>query len=753
MNQMKACVGAITIIASVLAFMIWTPTLASAKDDDVFMLEEITVTAEKRSADIQEVPSAVSAVTGDQLTRSGIVTFDDIDKLMPDVEFSGQGAGGGKLVSIRGVMTTSLSSLFEVANSILIDGNYLGNYVGIDTFLYDVERIEVNKGPQGTLYGRNANGGTINIITRKPELGKVSAEGELEYGSYNLLRTQTVLNVPFGETIAMRAAVRTYNRDGYMKSGLNDGGDHDGRLSFLWEPNQKQSLLLTADAQIINQKGSSTVSNAVATTSNTSYVPSDAWDDRFYQTPFDPVTGVRGEPGSANNNQTQNKGVSLKYDLDFGVATWTTQADLRQYDSDTTVGHLFGTGPIDPVSGYPGSVRFRINEHTDHEQVETRLVSNEKGMLEWLVGLYGFHSETGNLLTAFPDLYTVNPVFSDSNGDNTARSFAGFAQVVYTPLEKLHFTVGGRYSTDHKEVENSYEILPFVGLVPIIDHREVDWDNFTYKIGVSYDLTDTSILYANVSTGFKAGGYGNGLGIDMSKGPVYEPEKITSYEIGSKNRFLGDRLQLNLEGWYYKYKDFQTTISMYPVGQPFGLNTVATAGNAHYFGGSMDVQFLITEADYLRVMYSRLYAKYDKFVVPAPPGYEAYPGAPPGTPLQDLTDSDILRVPDSTGSMSYDHKWYLPSCSFDWQVDASYRGKVLFYKNAGVEFTDDAYLRWDTSLKYEPKNTSWSITGYVRNIGDSVDYNYGDYFPASGVFAASLCSPRTFGVILSVKLR
>jgi iron complex outermembrane receptor protein len=381
-------------------------------------------------------------------------------------------------------------------------------------------------------------------------------------------------------------------------------------------------------------------------------------------------------------------------------------------------------------------------------------------------------------MVGYGNMRTPTPSIEIANGDETAKSFAAFGQATYTPaaLEALHILGGVRYTRDSKDAGGIFTRFGTGPASSLISGSDT-WTATTYKVGLSYDLTQSSLLYANTSTGYKAGGFGYGPGT-TSAGPIYAPEKIRAYEVGSKNRFFDNRLQVNVEGYYYKYQDYQTNLVLFSStipGPP--VLTVSTAGRANYKGGAIDVQWAVTNADLLRVNFSRISAEYDSFNLSAPPGYTLVPGSTVTT--TDLAGTDITGVPKWSGVASFEHTFRLSSGSLNAQLASNFRGPMKFSVNDVngtanaaesayavasptalepgrklITFGDDtSWAMFDFSLRYEPEAGDWAVTGYVHNIADKDHPNFGVYGSSTHLFTETFYPPRTYGVIFSIKLK
>ena len=718
-------------------------------------IQEIVVTAEKRETTIQHTPVAVAAISQDSLTREGVTQLSAMSKVVPDVKITPTGAG--QWVSIRGVYTSDQSPTQEAAVAVHVDGAYLAKTTALEGFLYDLQRVEVAKGPQGTLYGRNANGGTINIITNKAVIGESSAAAEVEVGNYSLFRATGDVNVPLGETLAVRAAFQTLSHSGYMKSGLNDASQQGGRVSLRWTPSDRDSLWITADYTHIGGRGNGGSNVIDSKSTGRYYVPADPRDDTFYNADPGSFDADHRTKAEVFRRDSTNKGLTAQNDLDLGFATWTTEIAYRKFESDPVIPGSLGLGSpveIPGVGTFPQGGRSATPAHFESESVETRLTSTSTQTLAWVVGVYGFRDVDGGTNIQYPNHTATTPSNQFANTYEEALSGAIFGQATYTPpsLDRLHITLGGRYTLDKKRTSGIFTqiaaILPYAfGPRAYSNH----WNAFTYKAGLAYDVTARSLLYANYSTGYKAGGYAYGPGTNAALGPLLAPETIKAVEVGSKNRFLDNRLQLNLEAFLYTYRNFEVGFSVLPVGSTSAVGTAASAGGAKYKGFDADLQFLLTAADTIRANFSEVSGRYGAFSLAAPAGFTLV-----GVP--NLTGTPIPAVPQWTGMASFAHTLQVWNGSLNGEVYATFRGPINLISPANdpvygrVNVRGHAFSTVNLSLKYQPSRGPWTLTGYVNNLSDGAHAVHATYSTTTHLTTGWLSDPRTVGVIFSARL-
>ncbi|MDB6082914.1 MAG: TonB-dependent receptor [Gammaproteobacteria bacterium] len=720
-------------------------------------LTEVVVTAEKRESNLQKTAVAVAAVSQADLEQNGVADLTSLQKVAPDVKITNNSAG--PTINIRGLYTTQGNSPgAEGVVAVYFDGAYLSESV-LQGMLFDLQRVEVDKGPQTTLFGKDAEAGAINIISNRPALGETSGGGELEYGSYNTVRTEGVLNVPIGDTFALRAAGQTYSHRGYMDSGLDDADTHSARLSALWQPNSNESFLLVGDYSLDNSRDDEgIVSNIVGVmpTATRIYVPSNPRDDAFYN-------GNTNGSSSPFYRHSINEGVIAQNDYDFGPAVWTTLLAYRHYDLHWNYPNNPGQGPVAsaPNGGsYPAGARSYVLQNNQSESLETRLSSTATAPWQWVGGLYLYHDNSNGTMIAFPSATATAQSIQIGNPYELEKTYAVFGQTTYTPtaLDSLHLTAGGRLEADYKQQQGTFTQFgpATVALVPQSSHT---CRSGTYSAEISYDLTPHSLIYADTATAFKAGGYGYGPGVDPTVGPIIQPERIKAYEIGSKNRFLDQRLQLNLEAWIYQYTNFQNVLVFFrcaPVCGGLPAITTDNAGSARYHGVSADVDYLLRPQDALRVDVSWLYARYGTYVQQVSSGYSLRPGAPV-TMDGYQSNTSIPYVPHFSGIASYSHTWEVAGRgSLTGRAAAQFQSSELqsLVQDPAygvVAVRSPSWTTVDLSLRYQPRGEVWSVEGYCHNVANRLVVSSESYSATTQAYAAAFYPPRVIGVTLSAR--
>lgn len=773
-------------------------------------LEEVVVTANKREENLQKVSASVSSVNETTMQRQGVKEIFDLAKVIPEVTVV-----GGQLtqVAIRGIRTGASGPTTDSPNAVHIDGAYISRFTSIQGLFFDVQRVEVLAGPQGTLYGRNSAGGTLNIITNKPTQ-KYGASASIDYGNFNALNINAAVNLPLNDKMALRAAYFRNRHDGYVvDNGTADADQEAFRAAFKWTPTSQDTLLLTYDHENVGGRlpgPSATITNilkqpSILTNANGSVslvaagtpgsviVPIKTAQDPWH---LGQIYGAQ----DLSQQHTWGSGYMAQYDHDFGWANLTFQASMRDSYSRNRNGttadftqdpRLVSAGVIRPG----GETLLTANAKWDSQ--ELRLTSPSNQTLTYVVGLYRFHENSyddhnisynvtypntsaatlGQVVYSTP--LTVNRDTINAQGLDDA--YAAFGQATYTPegLKQLHLTGGIRYNYEKKAGTGSSLNAGQIVIVPQLNAPPIDsrfnlhgsWSATTYKANVAYDITPTSMVYFDHSTGFKSGGYGFG------PTPAYEPETIRAFEIGTKNRFFDNRLQVNVSAWHYDYKNYVSNVQTFVVdsttGRFTGLLNTSNAAGIKVDGQSVAVNWLATNNDILAVNAAHTDAKYTSFdtsktvaaVINVNPGLIGATGA-----MFNYSGAPVGTIPDWAFNATYDHLWDMWGGRFDAQVSvhgsrqAIDSGANSSPANVNAYFKGQLWTTGDLSLRYDPEGANWSITGYVRNVTNvnvvtAEGYTSNEPFLPVGDSRVTYAyqtktygaAPRTFGVIFSAQ--
>ncbi len=762
--------------------------IAMAQEDtkstkDTFTLEEITVTAEKRPVQLQALPSSVVALQPEDLVSQGKISTEEILSEVPNVTFlNGMGNTNGN-IAIRGIqrMQTGAAgpgneAVLPSATAVYVDGIYLG--IGGE---YDLQRVEVLRGPQGTLYGRSATGGVVAFYTNDPKLGTFEGNFSVEVGSDALVNTTGVLNVPVGEKVALRAAVRYYSRDSFFAEGDATASQQitEGRLKARFQP--------TDQLDIVVQGATKRLDTWYGGWSQVLDGPNDI---NYKHGPYNPPA-EKADPDKLNQY-----GLNANYDFGNMTLTWiagyhdykkTAMApSLRQSDSWGNEWGSQGDNIVYPKNWY----------HTE----EVRLASDKDAsrFFTWIVGANYFQHEFANEMhNNVTDIYAINQdqydagvrvgqgyldmVIIDTSGQ--VKNYGIFTEETFNITDDFRITAGLRYDktkilSNLKFLEglnqtHDFGHLPYYspdGSFPysvldtkVLDPNGVpsDWSNITYKLRFEYDLTPDNMVYFVASTGFLPGFAG--VTPDPKNGTwmfnVLDEQKMQAFEIGSKNQFLNNRLRLNGSIFYYDLDGYTDSYALNDTGGgPPGWTDVSLK-KVIIYGLDMDSEFLLTANDKLSFSLGYLHTK------TTPPDSITWTSGTttPGSYL--LMIDEQTGHPTWEGTLGYDHIFTLadgatlvPHAELHYTggyYTSNYTYLVAQMGDPKPYLYQDAVSLVNANLTWTSSSQKYMVNFWVRNAFDkeykkNATVNF-DGNPLAGYTGVTPGDPRTFGMMLNVK--
>lgn len=757
-------------VATMLLFALAKSTLAQAQQDEVdaFILEDVLVTASRRAEDLQKASRAIVAVDSETLVRSGIKDAMELPALVPGLTISRNAAE--LQVSIRGVGDRTISPGTDPGIAFNMDGVYMPKSYQPMAAFFDLDRVEVLKGPQGTLYGRNATAGAVNLITAKPKFN-TSGFASLEAGNYSLWRFTGAANYAFNDTIAARLSVQVTDRDGYLTDGYNDDESKAFRLQMLYEPSENTSLLLSGNYFHLGGMGEAAViAERFDSTPSVSTIPdpSDHWAG-----PSDPATLARLEatnPASALFPKTDGY-----QDIDTYVVSATFEHRM-DWGSITVIPSLVSS-ELDNYN-YGGLV---VTEHqtveSDQYALEARIASTDDAGIKWVLGGYLSKEDVSH---ESQSKIPIAPGFSFNSvalvPDRSADTWAIFGEAASSLTDSLRLITGLRYTQEEKTLRGysfNYGFLPgengddfplvkgvnFPGpdyLGAAILHGDKDDDALNFRVGLEYDISDDSMLYATVATGFKAGGFFHS---PVETDNSFESEKLTAYTVGTKNRFLKDRLQINGEVFYWDYTDKQETfLGFVPAANQLLLQT-RNAGEVTLYGAEVSLVALITANDIVSFITEYVNSEYDEYSyftpgIGAPPygsctkttatvdGFEGE--------ITDCSGNSLVRAPEWTGRLGYAHTQPMGEYgTLIFNADMTFSSDYYFASDFSELEHNPSYQTYDLSLTWESASTKWSLTAWGKNLTEENIYNGGVQSPTIlDAAVGQIGPPRTFGVRL-----
>ncbi|MEE2783843.1 MAG: TonB-dependent receptor, partial [Pseudomonadota bacterium] len=611
-------------------------------------IEEIVVTAEKRESALQDTPVAVSAVSRETIEVRGLDDFQQLQFMVPGLVFNE--VADMAQMTMRGVGVDISEMSAEPGVALHVDGMYRGGLVSSAALMFDMERIEVLRGPQGTLFGRNSSGGSLNVVSRLP--GEEPAFGVMAlYGDYDRTRFEISGDAPIVPgKFAVRAAVSHDERDGYAKNRFT-GRDEDesevtiAKLSAVISASDRLEIILRGEIYESEVNGP-----PVVVTNDHPVAP-------LYLSTGNPG-GILSAPGSCG------PGVSCEDAFGLNLSPPGTWSDdpRNPYAS----GHFHSERE---AYGFSAEVIWDVNDDVELKSISSYYeleqncdkvsidgssidalvqgclqkndewsqefaLSGSSGQIDWIAGVYYYESEMEEFwdyeLPAFqatfeaifgifgggPPLPTGSLAFFGNKIDGSSTgvpflhfnifqdltSIAAFGQTTYNFSDRLRGTVGMRWTEDEKDFGQTV-VNNVGGQICIGLDLNDDWSEVTGKVGLDYDVSDTTMIYGGVSSGFKSGGFNGG-----SCSNPFDPETLMGFELGSKSRFFDNSMQLNLAAFYYDYEDYQARLFINNAA------IVENAADAVTYGFEAELLWLVTANFRVDASLSLLSAEYEDFV-------------------------------------------------------------------------------------------------------------------------------------------
>lgn len=712
-------------------------------------LGDIVITAQRRSENLQKAALSIVAISGDALAAQGVNNIDALGRQTAGVEIQPSG-GPYTTFTVRSVSNLSGNAFSDPSIAVNINGVYLATPTTFRGLFYDLDRVEVLKGPQGTLYGRNATGGAINLIAAKPKFEFGGTIG-MTAGSYGHVDANAALNIPLSQTMAIRIAGQHAEHDGYMSLGTNDELIDAVRASLLFEPSETLSVLLWGDYAHEGGMGpGATLRKACAALDRpgTSCFVADPWTDVGDLPSFYTSVGLAPQSRSPYlDNDYYGAGINV--DWRTGIGTFSLVGGYRKSDVR--------------FNSTATSWQILENQHPEQKSLELRLASPDNSRFGYVLGAY--YLDTTMHARANGES-ALGRNYSDQVTNLSGWTGALFAQLSFGLTDSLRLVGGARYTYEKKNSNSNRYSIPAVGPDPIIPPESTgpallsvigsqDWNKVNWKAGFEFDVGPRSLLYANASTGFKAGGFYYG----PPGFTTYEPEEVTSYVVGSKNRFFDNRLQFNLELFYLDYSNQQ--VSFVKLVNGASILVTENAARSYAYGVDLDSQFLVTPTTRLSFQAQYLRSKYDEFTyltLGAPPAARTTCAVSAGSPPNSAVDcggQTTLRSPRWTLVGSVEQTIPLASgARLFGEANIRYEGEYQTDVSYLPEGISNATARANLSVGFETADEVLTLRAYVDNITDVTTVsatNMSTSYPVNQAFAVRLLPPRTFGLRAQVK--
>jgi iron complex outermembrane recepter protein len=697
---------------------------ADTSNEDQGTLAEIVVTAQKRAENLQDVPIAIATVSGAQLAALAATNITAIADMTPGLQMTT--SQGSLAPHIRGVG----SDIPNVENSVALylDGVYVASPSAALLSLNNVQQIETLKGPQGTLFGRNATGGALLVETRDPT-ESFSSNMDVSYGNFQTSMFNGYVAGGLAPDLAADLAVHVSNQNEGYGRNLDTGSDVYQtnldlalRSKWVWAPTDTDTVHLIMD--FARRYGSA---------ASADYIPTGTYPSVLQ---YPPVTTPVPHPYDINtfldpSDSLDSGGVSLRLDHLMSWAKLVSISAYREqsFDVQFDITLTPATSIREPLPFPPFEVIVplpTVNALTNDKQVsqEFQLVSPDNYALPWLTwvtGLYYFY-DLAQQVNSFAEVKT--------------NSYSGFGETHIEFLPGTRLTLGLRYTDEEKALS----VTPGYTGAPLTASPTSWFSQLTYRLGLDHKFNNGVMIYASKDLGFKSGGYNS----TEPSLPKFDPEILKAYEVGAKSEFLDHKLRLNAAAFYYDYTDIQLTKLTTTNQVQFYNGPPATS-----YGADLDLTAQVTQGLRLDLGASYIHDRFTsatplvQYNVPNPP----FPGG--STPFFASADGNQLPyTPQWTADLGLSYQ--IPTPTGDWTLDAQYLHNSGWFAEADNQLRQPAYDNVNTGLHWHVNNGPYTISLWCRNLTNALVYT-----SAAGNFLASLAQyapPRTYGIEFSAKL-
>jgi iron complex outermembrane receptor protein len=711
-----------------------TPATPSVSED----LGEVMVTARRREESLQDVPIAVTALSGDALDAMGAQDLTAVSQSIPNITLENSRATNSTLTAfIRGVGQQDPVAGFEQGVGIYLDDVYLNRPQGAVLDIYDVQRVEVLRGPQGTLYGRNTIGGAVKYVTRRLDPDANTLRARVGFGNYGQKEAVVNGSVRAGDTLRFGGAVAWLQRDGFGKN-LNTGEENydkdvrAARVSMEWQPTQDLLIRLAGDRTIDDS----------APRQGYRLLPTASTAQRtLLSNKYDTLAGVT-LLGPISKNKFDGKGASLHVDWTLSpewtfrsITAWRKDESLAPIDFDST-----------PAPNFDVPAVYNNKQTSQEFQV---VYSGEK--LTVVGGAYYLDASAFNAFDV-----RLNTVASFTLGDVDTKTWAAFGEATYDFADQWSVTLGGRYTDDERTSRIQRQVYlgsrsPYFGgttavnltapvlvngvqVVPTFNGNRT-FTNFAPRAILAWKPNADLNLYVSYSEGFKGGGFdprGNFANADVRAG--FLPEQVDSFELGAKTSLFGGMGTVNTAIFYADYKDVQipgSVIVQTPAGTSF-VGTVTNAGAAEIYGVEVESAWKFTDAFSANVAIGYIDAKYTKFFVAG---------------VNVASQRDVQNTPDWSGNVSLTYGVPVGPGRLSFTGAGAYRGTTQQFENAISLLDQKAYWILDASVAWASDDGKWRAGVYGRNLTDERYITSGYNFPGAASDNSVLAfygNPRTY---------
>lgn len=727
MISQKLAASALVLLSDATMAMAQTEPSTSSADtvQTGEQVAEIVVTAQKRSENLQNVPISVAAITNAQIQAAGIINTRDLSVVTPGLNITS--SVGYLLPNLRGIGSTTTAPGLSNAVAVYVDGVYYAAQTASLLTLNNIAQIEVLKGPQGTLFGRNATGGLIQVTTLTPS-ERLGGRASVSYGNYQTLQSRLYVTGGLAPNLAADFAVQYARQGRGYGRNLNTGAEvakiyHDyGLRSKLHYDGGGTVVTLSGDYS--NTLDSANSANRLYPGNSALFGPSRIGNRYDVDHNLEPRIGTRGGGGS------------LRIDHEFGSLKLASITAYRKSRYNLR---------LDPDATAVEALNLpQLLEHDRQFTQEVQLLSRQDGRFNWVLGAF-YISSAANSSPYTLDLLgpAINPAFPLTElvtvSQENVRSIAGYGQGTLKIGDATRLTLGGRYTSERHELNATQNATLVggidIGLITNIQGAKLHFNRPTWRVSLDHDLAQQVLGYVSYNRGFKSGGFNTSSPAD----PPYRPETIDAYEAGIKTTLFDRRVRLNGAAFFYDYRNIQVP--------RFVLATISivNGARAHFYGFDLDGEVVATERLHFTGGIALLHARFTSF-----PDAVINTPSPTGGNVQtagDVSGNDVANAPTMTLSLGTDYR--IPVGNGSVVLNGTYYHNGGYFPEADNIQRQRHYNLVSASVTWNAPDDRWYVRVWGRNLTDAAYTNQiSSSLPAT---TATYAPPRTYGLEIGGK--
>ncbi|GAB3278231.1 TonB-dependent receptor [Parahaliea aestuarii] len=787
MNGIHTCPVRIIASSLALAAAALPATLAQAQSNRATALEEVVVTAQRREQDLQRTSVSVTALGGELLADADLPELSSLENLVPNLNFRIGSDGGNSTLQafIRGVGQFDFAITTDPGVGMYIDNVYQSRTIGANLEFADIEQVQVLRGPQGTLYGKNTIGGAINVVTKKPG-DELEFQLEGATGSYQHRELNGYLSVPLIDgTLAASAAFLMRESDGWQERRGQDAGNDDmagGRFHLLWTPGESFESHLVLDAAHQRQN---VYPRVLATFNGAEFFP---FLYNTFVSPGDPCCTPNADIDKSNAlNELERD------DLDSRGASWTNTWSWDKFQLQSITGYRQLESEIYRDSDNDPQDFLSVGTLIDGDQISQEFIFSGLALndnLDWVAGLYYLDEDAEHdsditvasglfealssqpLDVTLPDgtpvAFLAVPLDLTLHYERQQQttSYAAYIHGIYSLSDSLRLTLAARYTDEEKELDTfsvrraSQTAFVTPGPTDASACSDVvasgngsryqckeSWSEVSPKVGIEWDINDDIMTYLSASRGFRSGAF-NGRPTALAEISVADPETLTAYEWGLKSEWWDRRLIVNGALFYNDYEDQQFLVNRSSASLGGGLALIVdNAGDSSITGAELEISALPVEGLTLTGTLGWIDAEFDTFESINPATGQ----------VEDLSDRPFQDTPEWTGSLMAQYEWiFNRGGSLKLLADVYYKDNVYYTNDRAARDFEvlhpDGFTTWNAGLIYTTPQEHWQVALHGRNLGDEREINGGFTVDAFGVTDVSYTAPRRYFLSLRYRL-